>query len=153
MIDKWYPFDPKRDHTEVAAAWIWQICTSPVVFPAHGWNRKDFIPALVPVLDAHLVTPGHLTVLTDGKGSWLAQLGPYELPLVHEQAAVRVLEAARTATGGAPVVVWHGGDAWAPGVCNQPWRLFTTCPEIRRSAQAVRRQARVIAECQNRGIL
>lgn len=152
-MNVWYPMVADRDYEAVMVAWITQLVNSPVSFPRMSYNPRDFVPAVLPYLDAHVLRPNGLRLTTDGAGAWLGIQpgGRYpEYALVSGQPASNVLELARQSHD---VVTWHGGDAFVAGAVLKPWRLFTEVPALYHSRQADLRQAKIIVACQNQGIL
>lgn len=138
----WYPADIKRDYASIMLAWLGELKNCPTTFPAWAWDPRGFIPAMVPVLDAHIRADDHLTFMHDGFGGWLGMLTLRECALFTTAAADRQ---ARELAGsaGLHLITWH--RAGGPNTLLQPWRLFTTCPPIETSRAATRRQAKVLA--------
>lgn len=139
MNTLWYPADRKRDYQEIVLAWLEQLVNSPVCFPRYGFPPKAFIPEVLPLLDAWVMRPDAMLLLTDGDGSWLGLVGTNEVALCSGREAVaKALTIADTS--------WHTCDIHAmPKV--RPWRLFTQCPERYTSPVATRRMAKVLVAC------
>lgn len=139
MTPVWFRFDRQRDYEEVMLAWIEELTGSPTCFPHPGYDPSAFVPELIPVLDAWVMTKDAMALVTTHKGDWLGTT-PGEVLLCHGDNALKMVNGAV-----GPLHIYHGCSAYGVGRPT-PWRLFTKAPEVHTSPVAIRRQARVLAK-------